>query len=58
MDLEAIVGQLDSDQTQDLFGICAQNLDVDQIFRTLKYYLSKSDMVELGERFVDEGSAA
>lgn len=58
MDFEAVVGKLNTDQTQDLLGVCAQNLELDQIVATLTYVLSKSKCADLGERLIDFGSRA
>jgi hypothetical protein len=55
MKAKALMG---TPKAMDTLGKCAVQLSVKKIFVALSYVLSKQQMVELGEKLIEEGSKA
>jgi len=45
-----------NDDLMNMLGQLAKRLTVEQIYNTLRYHLSKEEMVELGEKLISKGS--
>jgi hypothetical protein len=44
------------DDLMNMFGQLSKRLTVEQIYNTLRYHLSKEEMVELGEKLLAKGA--
>ena len=50
------LSQAQLDNRMNMFGCIAKMLTTEQIYNTLRYHLSKEEMVELGEKLIRKGS--